>query len=550
MPKTKKRKYNYRKYKAGVEGDNPLGLTLTLESNDDYSKFDPNSNWVKKISKHYDIASTREEKENLLKNTNYHEKLHTQVPHFIDDYIDKHIFIKVPYDENADNFYVLAYNIEECNRSMKNRQYECNDNSHPSKNLTTLMNKKNPFSRENTRSKYAELRRGPTPTSVFDYYNNDSISPNSITGTKRTIEQLPSIKSQRTQAGKKRKRRKTRKNKNKKKGGGKLEMDYFLAVIRNQTELVLSILERDVDINTKHDDNDDARWMHEGYTALHYACHHRIGNMVHLLIGEGANMEITESTGMKPLHIASQKGYIDIIDILLKYGADINMKKGYEGQDMGNESPGATSLHEVILDPEFITNKLEVVEFLLKNGADINALDDNGNTPLHYAIQSLDVYNDDEYEESIRIANLLINKGADVNISNVDGNTPLHYLIQGEIIYQIAYQTDDKTIELIKTIINKGADYEARNNEGKRPLDHAYEEPSQEWLEFKKVILNHIHNLPEEKERRRLLKKGSEDTKSILSTLPKEVVEQNIKPYLYGGKRKTKKKRNKIKNKK
>ena len=108
-------------------------------------------------------------------------------------------------------------------------------------------------------------------------------------------------------------------------------------------------MERGVDIDTKHDDNDHVNWMQDGYTALHYACHNRIENMVHLLIGEGANMEITDSEGMKPLHIASQKGYIDIIEILLKYGADINMKKGNEG-GMDNESPGATSLHEVIYD--------------------------------------------------------------------------------------------------------------------------------------------------------------------------------------------------------
>ena len=343
-------------------------------------------------------------------------------------------------------------------------------------------------------------------------------------------------------------KRKTRKNKNKKKGGGKLEIKFFLAVLRDQTELVLSILERGVDIDTKHDDNDHVNWMLDGYTALHYACHHRIGNMVHLLIGEGANMEITDSEGMKPLHIASQKGYIDIIEILLKYGADINMKKGNEGEYMGNESPGATSLHEVLLAFQFITNKFQVVEFLLKNGADINAVDDNGNTPLHYALEFVNVYTDDQYEESIKIANLLINEGADVNASNNKGDTPLHLLLSSEMIYR-SYETDVDTLRLIRTIINKGADYEAKNKKGKTPLDYTYEDEDEisyeEWLEFKRVILNLIHNLPKERARRILLEKGSEDTKSILSTLPKEVVTQNIGRFLYGGKRKTKKKETK-----
>ena len=131
----------------------------------------------------------------------------------------------------------------------------------------------------------------------------------------------------------------------------------------------------------------------------------------------------------------------------------------------------------------------------MKNGADVNAVDDNGETPLHYVIQSLNSHSLDAYEESIEIANFLINEGADVNISNADGNTPLHYLIQGEIIYKIEYQTHNMTIELIKTIINKGGDYDAKNNEGQTPLDYVYDDevPRQGWLEFKRVILNHIH---------------------------------------------------------
>ena len=37
------------------------------------------------------------------------------------------------------------------------------------------------------------------------------------------------------------------------------------------------------------------------------------------------------------------------------------------------------AIHEVIYDFQFITNKFQVVD------PDINAVDDNGNTPLHYA---------------------------------------------------------------------------------------------------------------------------------------------------------------------
>lgn len=56
---------------------------------------------------------------------------------------------------------------------------------------------------------------------------------------------------------------------------------------------------------------------------------------------------------------------------------------------------------------------------LLKNGANVNALDEYKNTPLHVIGGIQDFYN--QYV----IADLLLNAGADINAKNMYNMTPL-----------------------------------------------------------------------------------------------------------------------------
>ena len=74
-----------------------------------------------------------------------------------------------------------------------------------------------------------------------------------------------------------------------------------------------------------------------------------------------------------------------------------------------------------IIEAAFRGN-LEAVKQYIAAGTDVNAKNDGGYTPLHYAA----------FNGHKEIVELLIAKGADVNAKNVDGETPLDWAISGK----------------------------------------------------------------------------------------------------------------------
>lgn len=69
-----------------------------------------------------------------------------------------------------------------------------------------------------------------------------------------------------------------------------------------------------------------------------------------------------------------------------------------------------TALHGAI-----INGRTEVIQVLLRYGADVNKADQDGNRPLHISAEAGDV-------ETVR---LLANHGAQLDVHNMSGETPL-----------------------------------------------------------------------------------------------------------------------------
>ena len=106
---------------------------------------------------------------------------------------------------------------------------------------------------------------------------------------------------------------------------------------------------------------------------------------------------------------------------------------------------GVTPLHDAAFGHK------EIAELLIDKGADVDAQDVNGWTPLHCAARN-------GHKE---IAELLLAKGADVGVKNKAGFTPLHLA---------AYWDHTK---IVKLLIAEGADVNAKDEDGVTPLHEA-----------------------------------------------------------------------------
>ena len=112
-----------------------------------------------------------------------------------------------------------------------------------------------------------------------------------------------------------------------------------------------------------------------------------------LLLKKGANANSADSFGLAPLQLAVCCKDVDtsLIENFIQKGADINY---------GSTSDGLTSLHYAIS-----CGADDMARFLIEKGANVNALAEDGTSPLILAAK----------KDSVFMAKFLLEKGADVN---------------------------------------------------------------------------------------------------------------------------------------
>lgn len=227
-----------------------------------------------------------------------------------------------------------------------------------------------------------------------------------------------------------------------------------------------------------------------GLVPLHNACSYGHFEVTELLVKHGANVNVADLWKFTPLHEAAAKGKYEIVKLLLRHGADPT-KKNRDGatpldlvregdQDVADLLRGNSALLDAakkgnlarvqrLVTPENINcrdaqgrnstplhlaagyNNYEVAEYLLENGADVNAQDKGGLIPLHNA---------SSYGH-LDIAALLIKHKTVVNATDKWGFTPLHEAAQ------------KGRTQLCALLLAHGADPYTKNQEGQTPIELA-----------------------------------------------------------------------------
>lgn len=199
-----------------------------------------------------------------------------------------------------------------------------------------------------------------------------------------------------------------------------------LALLHDQPEIALLLIQK---INN--------HLVESGYrgSALHLALKmNELSIAKHLIkakvgINHEADIDATDEYGMTSLHLAAEKGFREIMEILIASGAKI------DHQDMH----GNTALHLAL-----INNKIDIIELLTFKGANPDIRNNDNYSSIHIAIFL-------KFPEEVLM--MLFRDKKDINAKDQNGNTLLHLAIM------------DKNIEAIRALIAKGANPYIYNKE-------------------------------------------------------------------------------------
>ncbi|MEA3446983.1 MAG: ankyrin repeat domain-containing protein [Bacteroidota bacterium] len=196
------------------------------------------------------------------------------------------------------------------------------------------------------------------------------------------------------------------------------------------------------------------------------------GSMKHVRVAvlEGANINARTEDGITPLMYAAQNGYLDIVEFLVDLGADVNAIP---------YNSNRTSLMSAVEN-----GYVETAEFLIRQGADFTVRDYLNRYLIHKGalcgfwemcdmllyyelpVDPVDIDKRtplmlaafDGYDSTV---NILIENHAFINHADTNGNTALH----------MAAQNGHKKV--IETLLDAGAKTNIKNNNGFTALDIA-----------------------------------------------------------------------------
>ncbi len=225
------------------------------------------------------------------------------------------------------------------------------------------------------------------------------------------------------------------------------------AALYQNVEYLRLLLEADADPNLK---------LYDGKTALHIVANSQATpatlQIIRLLLDAGANPNAQDFYGNTPTRLATDKPAI--LAMLQAAGGDISAPNKSITKDTPTQvntvleeitrEQAAERLHHIITHRGSI-RLADAMRAIIASGTDLNVRDQEGNTLLHLP--------------EAKVLNIidLVQAGADINATNNEGTTPL-----------MVHARDNQSPLFIQ-LLEAGADINRRDNKGKTAADYAAE---------------------------------------------------------------------------
>ncbi|MDP0929925.1 ankyrin repeat domain-containing protein [Paracoccus onubensis] len=181
-------------------------------------------------------------------------------------------------------------------------------------------------------------------------------------------------------------------------GNAMNKMQLHSAAGKNDAALVSRLLAEGAEIDTR-----DSR----GATALLVATHANAIDAARVLIDAGADVNAKDDINDSPYLYAGARGHLEILKMTLAHGADLKSTNRYGG---------------TALIPASERGHVETVKTLIEAGSDINHVNN-----LHWTALLEAIILGDDGSRHQQIVELLVKAGADVNLADGEGVTPLQH---------------------------------------------------------------------------------------------------------------------------
>lgn len=175
----------------------------------------------------------------------------------------------------------------------------------------------------------------------------------------------------------------------------------------------------------------------DGWTTLHLISREGDENILKLLLHYGVNVDIKTKNGRSALHIAALHGHLNVVNILLRSGLKVNDKDkcgntALSEAVLGNHLEVCKALLEYGADPTVLNDcdyslihlasyegHIKMIKFILKNlNIDVNFSNKNHLTALHCAAR----------KKKKEAYDYLVRNGASEDILDNHNRTPSDYL--------------------------------------------------------------------------------------------------------------------------